>query len=439
MVTFNNKIFKISLVGIILLLTVWFVREFNLLSVKVDEDGATVKINFILPMNQEKFKSKISILPDIPDTEFECTIKWESKNTVFIRLKEKSDIQGQKVHLLIKSAEARIPYITKNVNTPIQFEKKPKITNLNQFNNIPTHEPIVIAFNTPMKRANINKYIESDTEFEIIPVIGGNNCRWQLTAKTPLENNKKYILAIRKGMPAMSGMVLEEDEIITIKTASKPEIISVSPENNSRWVGLYPTIIIESQEAIQKATIEIADQIIEGKIIDERRAEFILANVLDFETTYGVAIQIISAHGEKSAPYKFEFTTLPLEEDRLWIEVILKEEHKLIVYKGRNPIRIIPCSGGAPETPTVLGTYYLQDRGTRFFARKISEGANNWIRIHGNYLFHGLPRDKDWVISKEAEAKMGSAASHGCIRLREIDAQWFYDNIPENTMVIIHE
>ena len=119
--------------------------------------------------------------------------------------------------------------------------------------------------------------------------------------------------------------------------------------------------------------------------------------------------------------------------------MILKKEHRLIVYKGDKQIRVVPCSGGTKETPTVLGTYYLQDRGTKFFAKKISEGANNWIRIHNNYLIHGLPRDENWKISKEAEMKLGSPASHGCIRLREIDAQWCYDNIPQNTMIIIHE
>lgn len=439
MVTFNNKIFKVSLIGIILLLTAWFIRDFNLPKVSVNEEGAKVTINFILPMNQEKFNERISILPDIPNTDFDCTTKWESSHKVIIGIKETSTIQGQRVHLVVKNAQTVIRGVKKSAHIPIQFQKAPEIISLSQFNHMPTDEPIIVKFNTPMKRGNINQYIESDTAFEIMPVEGGNNAQWRLTPKSPLENDKKYILAFRKGMPAISGMSLEKDEVITLETASKPKIISALPEENTRWIGLYPTVILEAQEPIQKASIEIADQIVEGKIIDERWAEFTLPELLDFGTTYNVVGKIVSVHGEKGDPHNFKFTTIPLDEDRIWIEVILKQEHKAIVYKGRKQIRVIPCSGGAPESPTVLGTYYLQDRGTKFFARKISEGANNWIRIHGNYLFHGLPRDKDWVISREAEAKIGSPASHGCIRLREIDAQWFYDNIPENTMVIIHE
>ena len=439
MVTFNNKIFKVSLVAVILLLMGWFIREFNLPMVKVSESGAQVRINFIFPMNQDAFNEKVSILPTIPNTDFECSVDWESSHNVVISLTEKDEIKGQKVRLVIKNAQTKIPRIKKSANIPIQFQQTPQVIGLNKFENIPTDDSVIVKFNTPMKRANINKYIESDAAFEVMPVAGGNYSQWRLTPKYRLENNKKYILSFRKGMPALSGVFLEEDQVITIQTAPQPEIVSVLPEENARWIGLYPKIILESKEPIKGGTIEIAGETIEAKIFDGRWAEFTLPEVLDFGTTYNVASQIISEHGEKSKPYNFEFATIPLDEDRLWIEVILREEHRAIVYKGDKQIRVVPCSGGTEETPTILGTYYLQDRGSKFFAKKISEGANNWIRIQGNYLIHGLPRDENWTISKEAEEKLGSAASHGCIRLREIDAQWFYDHIPQNTMIIIHE
>ncbi len=439
MVTFNNKIVKVSLVGMIVLIMAWFVREFNLPKVSINEDGARVQINFILPMDHDSFNEKIVILPDILGTEFDCSTQWESSRKVIIKIEEKSDIKGQKVHLLVKHAKTKLPYIKKSANIPIQFQAVPKLLSINKVANIPTHDPIIVKFNTPMKRTNINKYIASDTEFEIMPVEGGGNYKWRLTPKNPLENSKKYILSFRKGMPAVSGLTLEEDQVITLETASKAEIVGGLPQDKERWVGLHPLVILESKEALKEAIIEIDGKVVEGKIRDERWAEFILPKLLDFETTYDVRAQAVSVHGEHSDIYNFSFTTIPLEEDRLWVEVILKEEHSVIVYKGREKIRLMPCSGGAPDSPTLLGTYFLKDRGSMFFARKISEGANNWVRISGNYLFHGLPRDKDWVISKEAEAKIGYPASHGCIRLREIDAKWFYDNIPENTMVIIHE
>ncbi|CCU56791.1 ErfK/YbiS/YcfS/YnhG superfamily [Bacillus subtilis E1] len=40
------------------------------------------------------------------------------------------------------------------------------------------------------------------------------------------------------------------------------------------------------------------------------------------------------------------------------------------------------------------------------------------------------------VIKTEAE-KLGTKASHGCIRLTIPDAKWIYENIPEHTKVVI--
>jgi len=436
---FNNKIFKISLALVILLLMIWFISDFNLSIVRVTEEGADVSINFIFPMDQGTFNSSISLMPDIADTKFQCDVRWESSHRVVIRLKEMSSIKGQRARLVISKAQTRIPGIKKSATISVQFQQSPKLIGVSEVNNIPTDAPFIVTFNTPMKRGNINKYIASDTHFEITPVEGSHYCQWQLTPKTPLENNKKYILSFQKGMPAISGLFMESDQIVTLQTPKKPNITQVMPKAGSRWVEVYPKIIIESNEPIKKALLDVDGEILEGKIVGEQRAEFILKKVLDFETTYTLACQVVSEHGEKSEPFQFEFTTMPIEEDRVWVEIVLAKEHKMVVYKGENPIRTMPCSGGTAKDPTIRGTYYLKDRGTQFFAKKINEGAANWIRIDGNYLIHGLPRDENWVIKKSDEEKIGSPASHGCVRLREADAQWMYDNIPQNTMVIIHE
>lgn len=50
-----------------------------------------------------------------------------------------------------------------------------------------------------------------------------------------------------------------------------------------------------------------------------------------------------------------------------------------------------------------------------------------------------MPRDKDRNVIKEEYEKLGIPASHGCVRLKDEDAKWFYENIPEGTMVVIHD
>ncbi|MBK1811184.1 L,D-transpeptidase [Clostridium sp. YIM B02505] len=53
------------------------------------------------------------------------------------------------------------------------------------------------------------------------------------------------------------------------------------------------------------------------------------------------------------------------------------------------------------------------------------------------YLFHSLPVDSNGHIIEEEAAKLGTPASHGCIRLIPNDAFWFYENIPKGSDVEI--
>ena len=124
----------------------------------------------------------------------------------------------------------------------------------------------------------------------------------------------------------------------------------------------------------------------------------------------------------------------------LWVEVSLKEDgHKVIVREDSEIIKDMICSGGTEEEPTVLGTFEIENRGLWFYSERFKEGAKYWIRITEQYLFHSIPRDKEWNIIEEEKEKLGKPASHGCIRLSDEDAKWLYDNVPDKTTVIIHD
>jgi len=96
------------------------------------------------------------------------------------------------------------------------------------------------------------------------------------------------------------------------------------------------------------------------------------------------------------------------------------------------------ASGGRAETPTPLGFFHTQDRGSSFWSPRFGEGATFWVRLAGQILIHSVPRDDRWEIKKDEHKKLGLPASHGCIRLSEEDAKWVYQNIPRGTLVIIH-
>lgn len=129
-----------------------------------------------------------------------------------------------------------------------------------------------------------------------------------------------------------------------------------------------------------------------------------------------------------------------IEVDQLWVEVSLtKDIHKVNVWKGESIIKEMPCSGGTEDEPTVLGVFYLENRGEWFYSERFEEGALYWVRFYEQYLFHSIPIDENFEIIEEEAALIGKPASHGCIRLLKEDAKWFYFNVPDGTMVIIHD
>ncbi|WP_277714310.1 L,D-transpeptidase [Bacillus atrophaeus] len=129
-------------------------------------------------------------------------------------------------------------------------------------------------------------------------------------------------------------------------------------------------------------------------------------------------------------------------KDFIWIDVSAKKQEAYI-KEGSKTIYTMIISSGLDQTDddsTPKGTYYVEpERGEWFFSQGYQEGAEYWVswKNHGEFLFHSVPMTEDKkVIEKEAE-KLGTKASHGCIRLTIPDAKWIYENIPEKTKVVI--
>ena len=119
-------------------------------------------------------------------------------------------------------------------------------------------------------------------------------------------------------------------------------------------------------------------------------------------------------------------------------KVIVKIGNETVdIYENNNLIKEMSCSTGTNEDPTPIGTYYTGSKGYSFFSNKYNEGAYYWTSFLGNYLFHSIPFDSNGNIINSEAQKLGSRASHGCVRLSMENAKWFYDTIPENTSVIV--
>lgn len=113
------------------------------------------------------------------------------------------------------------------------------------------------------------------------------------------------------------------------------------------------------------------------------------------------------------------------------------------------PVKTMACSVGKSKTPTIKGTYTLKK--SRTYRWHTLGGPSmggycygQWCtRINGGYLFHSVQYRQKYnnrsLYAREYN-KLGSAASHGCIRLRSGDAKLIYDIVRNrNTKVTIYD
>ena len=108
-------------------------------------------------------------------------------------------------------------------------------------------------------------------------------------------------------------------------------------------------------------------------------------------------------------------------------------------YNG--PVRAMVCSTGGPGNETIQGTFPITkgDRwGTLFNDSDYVYGQYVSV-ISGNYLFHSCwyyrNGDSD-SLSVSAYNKLGTACSHGCVRMSVADCKWVWENCAGNNSTV---
>lgn len=104
-------------------------------------------------------------------------------------------------------------------------------------------------------------------------------------------------------------------------------------------------------------------------------------------------------------------------------------------------VREMICSSGIEETDRSPRGTFTMDTDYKRFAYFVSFGcyAQYWSQITGRIYFHSVPyseRDDRYLIEEEFW-KLGTPASHGCIRLAPDDAQWVYLYLCPGTTIVI--
>ncbi len=122
------------------------------------------------------------------------------------------------------------------------------------------------------------------------------------------------------------------------------------------------------------------------------------------------------------------------------IEVDLSSQITTVYRRSDGAVvRQMICSTGMDDT-TPRGSFRLQasldsDRQAWYFIGKYQCFVKYPTRIRGSILFHSLPyAERDMAsVDMAALRQLGSAASHGCVRLRWEDAKWIAENCPDGT------
>ena len=105
-------------------------------------------------------------------------------------------------------------------------------------------------------------------------------------------------------------------------------------------------------------------------------------------------------------------------------------------------VREMICSTGTSRYPTPLGTTVMPQKRARWgYFPTWDSHAQYLTRIDSANAFHSvLYYDADErLLAESSFDALGTAASHGCVRLLVSDAKWIYDNCDAGTLITVFE
>jgi len=153
------------------------------------------------------------------------------------------------------------------------------------------------------------------------------------------------------------------------------------------------------------------------------------------------------------ATQKILFSTQALESEEYVfpyrIGVDLSEQKVYVMaWTGQDYSELVGtmlCSTGIDASPTPTGIYQAHGRtggennGEWYYFEEFDCYAKWAYRIVGGIMFHSVVYSPQKKLRKSTVEKLGTKASHGCIRLEVKHAKWIYDNCPMGTTVEIRE
>lgn len=413
---------------------------------QLDDLGAMkITINFYIPVEQTGIEDKVKLTSERPGTEIIKSLRWVDSKTLEIFAMEKNLPKGFNTKLYVGPLKTSIPGLYKVVRTNFRASISPFLYRISPIAS--STGPIRLDFSTPIKIKALKKGLVADFDYTlrqsyIVSESGKvfKDCSsFELVPKQPLVSGKQYEIKFDGHLSNFADDVSNTSFHRMFKIAAAPNVVKTEPANGDKDVKLYNPIAVDFDEDMKEVDIQVEGMMGDIKL-EGRSVTFKPHTVFIPNTTYRVKVTGKSIFDEKMRPYTFEFTTVDME-DKWWVEINLRPIQKVTVYRGNKVIKSMVASAGLPddENSTPQGFFTLKDRGEYFWTERIQEGGLYWVRITGNYLIHSVPRNKDNEIIEEELKKLGIPASHGCVRLKDEYAKWFYETVPTGALVIIHD
>lgn len=430
-----------NLIAAILVVTSLAFAGCRLARMKVLEESEhsfTVSFTSLLPLRTDaQLDVQVSSLD--PRQELTYELKERTTKEISLEIKEHKSPVGYPITVSI-NCPTQIPTLQWHVTKTITRKVTPRLLPSPQ--KIGTAQPILLKFNTPIDETSIRRGLAADFAYTLRPNevnIDGkaftDTATWLLVPTKPLAHDHKYQVEINENVRSASQVPLGQKYIWELTTVSPLTFLSIEPSDGASNVPITAGILARANRKPVKYKMTV-NGIPQPVTLDDERLAFVSPRLFLPDTEYEVELSIEDEYGERTSQ-TVRFTTATMG-DKMWIEVSLWLPNQVRVYRGKTLLREMIASAGAPDTPTPTGWYRINGRGYAFFSYKYQEGAYYWVRFIGNYLFHSIPFDAKQQIKASEAAKLGTPASHGCVRLSIPDAKWIYDNVPDGTVVVIH-
>ncbi len=169
----------------------------------------------------------------------------------------------------------------------------------------------------------------------------------------------------------------------------------------------------------------------------QKRAGLSPTGIADNET-----LTLLYSSAAPKAPVTYNHTdVLKPNYNKDYYIIVYKKNCSVLVLgkddygKYNQVIKKFTCSVGKNNS-TPDGLYSISQR----YKWRLMVGnvyAQYAVRFYGSYLFHSVPyvKTSPSTLQMDEYKKLGTAASHGCVRLCVRDSKWIYDNAANGTQV----